>query len=89
MPQQPSNNSNARCDHLREVMDKRRANGQSSRIRCLTPYLAPSPPLNDCPSSSATVRVLTHSELASMRREFAASAAWMDEMIRSGKIDEL
>lgn len=46
-------------------------------------------PKPDSSSRSEIVRDLTPSELESLRREFAASAAWAKEMIRTGEIDRL
>ena len=46
-------------------------------------------PKQDSSSPSEIVRRLTPSEIESLRRESAASAAWADEMIRTGEIDRL
>ncbi len=60
--------------------------GASSSATASTASPSPKPASS---SPSRIVRDLTPSELESMRREFAASAAWAQEMIRSGKIKTL
>ena len=60
--------------------------GESTSI----PSSTASPNLKRRPGAPyVEVQVLTPSEIESMRREFKASMAWMDEMIRSGRINDL